>query len=102
MRPAAAADATASSSCREVPEVLSFLVARGRAWTRRRPTRRSTWAPATPLYCAAGAGGEVVALAAGLGPARAASRGASRRVRAQVMLEPVGVRFDGGELELSA
>jgi phosphoribosylformylglycinamidine cyclo-ligase len=53
------------------------------------------------LYCAAGAGAQLVELAAGLG-LQALLAGRVEDGRRQVILEPVGVRFEGDELELSA
>ena len=84
-----------------MPAVLSFLVGAGRAGRRRRPTRRSTWAPATPSTARAGAGEAIVELAARPGPA-ALLAGRVEEGPRQVVLEPLGVRFAGDELELSA
>jgi phosphoribosylformylglycinamidine cyclo-ligase len=53
------------------------------------------------LYCAPGAGGSIVSLAAELG-LRAIVAGRVEDGPRQVILEPVGVRFAGSELELSA
>jgi phosphoribosylformylglycinamidine cyclo-ligase len=53
------------------------------------------------LYCAAGAGAALVELAEGLG-LRALLAGRVEDGPRQVILEPVGVRFEDDELELSA
>ena len=53
------------------------------------------------LYCAPGAGAGIVELAAGLG-LRACIAGGVEEGPREVVLEPIGVRFDGAELELSA
>lgn len=53
------------------------------------------------VYCAAGDGEEVVRIAAGLGM-EAMLAGRVEEGARQVMLEPVGVRFAGDELELAA
>ncbi len=83
----------------DVPEVLSFLVAQAGLEAR---TAYSTFnmGAGFALYCAAGAGAQAVELAAGLGfQARVA--GIVEEGPREVVLEPVGVRLDGGELELS-
>ena len=84
----------------EIPEVLSFLVAEAGLETK---AAYSTFNMGTgyALYCAAGAGGEIVEIAAELGLQACIAGGVEEGPR-EVLLEPVGVRFDGGELELSA
>lgn len=52
------------------------------------------------LYCAAGHGERIVAIAEGLGLEAMLAGGVEAGPR-QVILEPVGVRFDGGRLALS-
>ncbi len=84
----------------EVPEVLSFLVAQTGLDAK---TAYSTFnmGAGYALYCAPGAGGEIVEIAGELG-LRAGIAGAVEEGPREVLLEPVDVRFDGGELELSA
>jgi len=53
------------------------------------------------LYCAAGEGEKIVGIARGLGLSAAVAGRVEEGPR-QVVLEPVGVRFDGSQLELSA
>ena len=53
------------------------------------------------VYCPAGVGREVVGVAAGLG-LEAFVAGRVEEGPRQVMLEPIGVRFAGYRLELSA
>ena len=53
------------------------------------------------LYCAPGAGAAIVELAAGSG-LDACVAGVVEEGPREVVLEPVGVRFDGDELKLSA
>jgi phosphoribosylformylglycinamidine cyclo-ligase len=52
------------------------------------------------LYCAAGSGEQIVAVAASLG-LQAIVAGKVEAGPRQVILEPVGVQFDGSRLELS-
>jgi phosphoribosylformylglycinamidine cyclo-ligase len=84
----------------QVPEVLSFLVAEAGLDAK---TAYSTFnmGAGYALYCAAGAGAEIVRTAAGLG-LRAHIAGGVEEGPREVVLEPISVRFDGGELELSA
>jgi phosphoribosylformylglycinamidine cyclo-ligase len=84
----------------EVPEVLSFLVSEAGLETKAAYSTFNMGA-GFALYCAAGAGGEIVEVAAQLG-LRACIAGGVEEGPREVLLEPVGVRFDGGELELSA
>jgi phosphoribosylformylglycinamidine cyclo-ligase len=84
----------------EVPEVLSFLVAQAGLEAKAAYSTFNMGA-GFALYCAAGAGGEIVEVAAELG-LRACIAGGVEEGPRQVLLEPVGVRFDDGELELSA
>ncbi|HWY18807.1 MAG TPA: AIR synthase related protein [Solirubrobacteraceae bacterium] len=84
----------------ETPEVLSFLVAEAGLGAR---AAHSTFNMGVgyALYCAAGAGTEIVELAAGMS-LHACIAGAVEDGPREVVLEPIGVRFDGAELELSA
>jgi phosphoribosylformylglycinamidine cyclo-ligase len=84
----------------ETPEVLSFLVAEAGLDA---GAAHSTFnmGAGYALYCAAGAGAEIVELAAGMG-LHACIAGAVEDGPREVVLEPIGVRFDGAELELSA
>jgi len=84
----------------EVPEVLSFLVAEARLEAKAAYSTFNMGA-GYALYCAAGAGAEIVRTAAGLG-LRAHIAGGVEEGPREVVLEPISVRFDGGELELSA
>jgi phosphoribosylformylglycinamidine cyclo-ligase len=84
----------------EIPEVLSFLVAQAGLDAKAAYSTFNMGA-GYALYCAAGAGAEIVEVAAGLG-LRACVAGAVEEGPREVVLEPVSVRFDGGELELSA
>ena len=84
----------------ETPEVLSFLVAEAGLEAKAAYSTFNMGA-GYALYCAAGAGARIVELATSLGlPAYVA--GSVEDGPREVVLEPVGVRFDGGELELSA
>jgi phosphoribosylformylglycinamidine cyclo-ligase len=84
----------------EVPEVLSFLVSQASLDER---TAYSTFnmGAGYALYCAPGAGEGIVSLARRLG-LEALLAGRVEEGPRQVILEPVGVRFAGSELELSA
>jgi phosphoribosylformylglycinamidine cyclo-ligase len=84
----------------ETPEVLSFL-AREAGLDARAAYSTFNMGAGCALYCAAGAGAQVVEIAAGLG-LRAWVAGGVEEGPREVVLEPVGVRFDSGELELSA
>jgi phosphoribosylformylglycinamidine cyclo-ligase len=84
----------------ETPEVLSFLVARAGLEAKAAYSTFNMGAGCA-LYCAAGAGAAIVELAAGLG-LRACIAGRVEEGPREVVLEPIDVRFDGGELELSA
>ncbi len=53
------------------------------------------------VYCAAGAGEQVVRLAGELGLAAIVAGGVEEGPR-RVVVEPVGVAYEGAELELSA
>jgi phosphoribosylformylglycinamidine cyclo-ligase len=83
----------------ETPEVLSFLVAEAGLDAKAAHSTFNMGA-GYALYCAAGAGAEIVELAAGLG-LRACIAGSVEEGPREVVLEPIGVRFDGDELELS-
>jgi phosphoribosylformylglycinamidine cyclo-ligase len=84
----------------EVPAVLDFLVSEA-AMDSHAAYSTFNMGSGYALYCAPGAGGSVVALADGLGLS-AIVAGAVEEGPRQVILEPVGVRFEGSELELSA
>jgi phosphoribosylformylglycinamidine cyclo-ligase len=82
-----------------VPPVLQFMVEQAGLDAR---TAYSTFnmGAGFAVYCAAGAGAAVVSQAARLGLAAQVSGRVEQGSRA-VLLEPVGVRFEGTELELS-
>jgi phosphoribosylformylglycinamidine cyclo-ligase len=84
----------------ETPEVLSFLTAEAGLEAKAAYSTFNMGA-GYALYCAAGAGATIVELAEGLG-LRACIAGGVEEGPREVVLEPVNVRFDGGELELSA
>jgi phosphoribosylformylglycinamidine cyclo-ligase len=84
----------------ETPEVLSLLVAEAGLDAKAAYSTFNMGA-GYALYCAAGAGGEIVEVAAGLGLSACVAGGVEEGPR-EVVLEPVSVRFDGPELELSA
>jgi phosphoribosylformylglycinamidine cyclo-ligase len=84
----------------ETPEVLSFLVAEAGLDAKAAHATFNMGA-GYALYCAAGAGAAIVELAREFG-LRAWIAGAVEEGPREVVLEPIGVRFDGGELELSA
>ena len=83
----------------EVPRVLSFLVEQAELDAH---AAYSTFNMGSgyALYCAAGAGEAIVAIAQRLGLG-ALIAGRVEEGPRQVILEPVGVRFAGEELELS-
>jgi phosphoribosylformylglycinamidine cyclo-ligase len=83
-----------------VPPVLDFLVAEAGL---DRHAAHSTFNMGTglALYCPPGMGDSIVSLADGLG-LDAIRAGRVEEGPRQVVLEPVGVRFAGSELELSA
>jgi phosphoribosylformylglycinamidine cyclo-ligase len=83
-----------------VPEVLAFLVAESGLEAH---AAYSTFnmGSGLALYCRAGSGEEIVRTAGELG-LEALLAGALEAGPRQVLLEPVGVRFGGEELELSA
>jgi phosphoribosylformylglycinamidine cyclo-ligase len=84
----------------EVPPVLDFLVEQAGLDA---AAAYSTFNMGSgfALYCPAGEGQRIVAVADGLG-LRAMVAGRVQEGPRQVLLEPVGVRFDGAQLELSA
>jgi phosphoribosylformylglycinamidine cyclo-ligase len=84
----------------ETPEVLSFLVAEAGLEAKAAYSTFNMGA-GYALYCAAGAGRAIVELAARLGLS-ACVAGVVEEGPREVVLEPVGVRFEDGELELSA
>ena len=83
----------------EVPPVLSFLVEQAGMDTQAAYSTFNMGA-GYALYCRAGAGGEIVRVAEGLGLTALVAGGVEDGPR-QVILEPVDVRFTGAELELS-
>jgi phosphoribosylformylglycinamidine cyclo-ligase len=83
----------------EVPEVLSFLVSEAGLDAKAAYSTFNMGA-GLALYCAAGAGGGIVDVAGELGMHACVAGGVEEGPR-EVLLEPVGVRFDGDELELS-
>lgn len=84
----------------ETPEALSLLVAEA-GLDAKEAFSTFNMGAGYALYCAAGAGAEIVELAAGLG-LHACIAGAVEEGPREVVLEPIGVRFDGSELKLSA
>jgi phosphoribosylformylglycinamidine cyclo-ligase len=84
----------------ETPEVLSFLVAQAGLEAKAAYSTFNMGA-GYALYCAAGTGAAIVELAAELGLQACVAGGVEEGPR-EVVLEPVDVRFDGGELELSS
>jgi phosphoribosylformylglycinamidine cyclo-ligase len=84
----------------EVPEVLEFLVAES-GLDAHAAFSTFNMGSGYALYCAAGAGAELVALATELG-LEAILAGTVEEGPRQVILEPVGVHFGSDELELSA
>jgi phosphoribosylformylglycinamidine cyclo-ligase len=83
----------------EVPEVLGFLVsAAGMAPASAYSTFNMGCGFA--VYCAAGAGSEVVRLASSLGLS-ASVAGAVEEGPRRVLLEPVDVRFESGDMDLT-
>jgi len=84
----------------EVPEVLAFLVAEAGLEAH---AAYSTFNMGSgyALYCAPGAGESIVRIAADLG-LHAIVAGRVEEGPRQVILEPVGVRFAGSELDLAA
>jgi phosphoribosylformylglycinamidine cyclo-ligase len=83
----------------EVPEVLAFLVERA-GLDAHAAYSTFNMGVGYALYCRAGAGGELVALASELGY-KAEVAGVVEEGPREVVLEPVGVRYADGELELS-
>jgi len=83
-----------------VPEVLAFLVAQAGLEAK---AAYSTFNMGVgyALYCAAGAGAQIVEAASGLG-LQAWVAGVVEEGPREVVLEPVDVKFDGSELELSS
>src|SRR5262249_11240911 len=83
-----------------VPPVLAFMVERAGLDAR---SAYSTFNMGSgfAVYCAEGSGEDVVAVAAGLGLAALVAGRVEEGPR-RVVLDPVGVSFEGQELELSA
>jgi phosphoribosylformylglycinamidine cyclo-ligase len=81
-----------------VPEVLSFLVAHS-GLDEREAYGTLNMGAGLAIYCAAGAGGEVVAAAAELG-IEALVAGSVEEGPRRVLLEPVGVEFASTELQV--
>jgi phosphoribosylformylglycinamidine cyclo-ligase len=84
----------------EVPEVLGFLVERA-GLDAHAAYSTFNMGSGYALYCRPGDGDALVAIAEGLG-LRALVAGHVEQGARQVILEPVGVRFEDAELELSA
>jgi phosphoribosylformylglycinamidine cyclo-ligase len=84
----------------EVPDVLSFLVSHA-GLDAHAAYSTFNMGSGYAVYCASGEGAAVVELAEGLG-LTALLAGRVEEGPRQVILEPVGVRFAGEELELSA
>jgi phosphoribosylformylglycinamidine cyclo-ligase len=84
----------------EVPEVLSFLVEQA-GLDAHAAYSTFNMGSGYALYCAAGAGQAIVGIARELGLSALLAGSVEEGAR-RVILEPVGVRFDGEELELSA
>jgi phosphoribosylformylglycinamidine cyclo-ligase len=84
----------------EVPPVLSFMVERAGLDARSAYSTFNMGA-GFAVYCAAGSGGEVVRHAETLGLTALVAGGVEDGPR-RVVVEPVGVAFEGAELELSA
>jgi phosphoribosylformylglycinamidine cyclo-ligase len=84
----------------ETPEVLSYLVAQAGLDARAAYSTFNMGA-GYALYCPPGVGAEIVEVAAELG-LRAHIAGGVEEGPREVVLEPISVRFDGDELELSA
>jgi phosphoribosylformylglycinamidine cyclo-ligase len=83
----------------EVPEVLRFLVAQA-GLNAHAAYSTFNMGSGFAIYCASGEATEVLRIAEGLGLS-ALLAGHVQEGPRQVILEPVGVRFAGGELELS-
>jgi len=84
----------------EVPEVLGFLVAQA-GLDAHAAYATFNMGAGYALYCAAGEGARIARIAERLGLSAAVAGRVEEGPR-QVILEPVGVRFSGEELELSA
>jgi phosphoribosylformylglycinamidine cyclo-ligase len=82
-----------------VPPVLAFLTEQA-AMDAQAAYSTFNMGAGYALYCAAGSGEQIVAVAASLG-LRAIVAGKVEAGPRQVVLEPVGVQFDGSRLELS-
>jgi phosphoribosylformylglycinamidine cyclo-ligase len=83
----------------ETPEVLEFMVAEAGLGAKEAYSTFNMGA-GYALYCPAGGGARIVEIAAEAG-LRAWVAGAVEEGPREVILEPVDVRFDGAELELS-
>ncbi|HEY2631657.1 MAG TPA: AIR synthase-related protein [Solirubrobacteraceae bacterium] len=83
-----------------VPEVLAFLVEQA-ALSPHQAYSTFNMGSGYAVYCEPGAGERVVALAQGLG-LQALVGGSVEQGQRQVIVEPVGIRYAGDELELSA
>jgi phosphoribosylformylglycinamidine cyclo-ligase len=83
-----------------VPEVLAFLVDQA-GLDAHQAYSTFNMGSGYAVYCGAGAGEEVVALARGLG-LEALVAGSVEAGPRQVIVEPIGVHYAAGELELSA
>jgi phosphoribosylformylglycinamidine cyclo-ligase len=83
-----------------LPEVLGFLVAQA-GLDEHAAYSTFNMGSGYALYCEAGGGEQIVSLAERLGM-QAVVGGRVEEGPRQVILEPVGVRFAGSEMELSA
>jgi phosphoribosylformylglycinamidine cyclo-ligase len=83
-----------------VPPVLGFLVEQARLDSAAAYTTFNMGS-GFAVYCAAGAGQDVVAAAAALGM-EAIVAGAVEEGPRRVVVEPAGISFDGGQMDLSA
>ncbi|HEX3691330.1 MAG TPA: AIR synthase-related protein [Solirubrobacteraceae bacterium] len=83
-----------------VPEVLEFMVAQAGMSTRE-AYRTFNMGAGFALYCRSGAGKEVVAGAAALGMA-AAVRGVVEDGERELVIEPLGLRYEHQELQFAA
>jgi phosphoribosylformylglycinamidine cyclo-ligase len=84
----------------DVPEVLAFLVAEA-GLDERAAYSTFNMGAGYALYCRAGAGEEIVQIATRLG-LRALRAGRVREGPRRVLLEPLGLHFDGDELQFGS
>src|SRR4029077_3691868 len=84
----------------KTPEVLSFLAAEA-GMESKAAYSTSNMGAGYAIYCRSGAGAGIVDVATGLG-LRACIAGGVEEGPRGVVLEPVGVRLEGGEIESTA